>query len=61
MKITEKLETLIDLLQSMRPLSLDSENLEYFDNTSAYEFGCDLGKRLAEEEYIPTLEQATKL
>jgi hypothetical protein len=29
-------------------------------NQSAYEFGVDLGKRVAEEEYINTLEEAVK-
>ncbi|MBW4596569.1 MAG: hypothetical protein KME46_27595 [Brasilonema angustatum HA4187-MV1] len=61
MEITKKLDELIDLLNAIRPLFLDTENLEYLDDKSAYEFGCDLGKRLAQEEYVPTLQQATEL
>ncbi len=61
MEITKKLDELINLANSIRPLSLDSENLEYFNDKSAYEFGHDLGERLNKEEYIPTLEQAIEI
>jgi hypothetical protein len=61
MKITKKLDELINLVNSVQPLSLDSENLEYLGDKSAYEFGRDLSERLSKEEYIPTLEQATEI
>lgn len=61
MEIRKKLDDLIDSLNAIHPLSLDSENFEYLDDKSDYEFGCDLGKRLGDEEYVPTLEQAIKI
>ncbi|MEA5573112.1 hypothetical protein [Calothrix sp. UHCC 0171] len=52
---------LINLVNAIRPLSLCTNNIDNFIKRSAYEIGYDLGKRLGEEEYLPTLQDAITL
>lgn len=61
MEITKNIDELIELLSAIRPLVLQTENIEYLNDKSPYEFGYDLGKHLGEEEYISTLQEALKL
>lgn len=61
METIKSLDELIELLITIRPLVLLSENMEHLDDESAYDFGMDLGEKVGQEEYLPTLQEGMKL